>query len=211
MRRTCDTLVRDVARVRFATVAFLDRELLANWGFAGSHVRNRYAREPKSFEWSVFGQLVSRQLGFCRAVCPKTLRSRIMDCQLDCQLGFQYELPTWIITMGRWAAGLAVSPCRQSGLPARTANRSAPGSRPPDAMRKASTNQRPHPKVSEQASGQLSRTRRTTFPLRKGLGRQGPSRPYVPCRHVTSCPPSLNLLPQKHIVTTRGRRFSVFW
>ena len=125
-------------------------------------------------------------------------------------LGFQYELPTWIINMGRWAAGLAVSPCRQSGLPARTANRSAPGSRPPDAMRKASTNQRPHPKVSEQASGQLSRTRRTTFPLRKGLGRQGPSRPYVPCRHVTSCPPSINLLPQKYIGTTRSRGFSVF-
>lgn len=91
-----------------------------------------------------------------------------------------------------------------------TANRSTPGPRPPDAMRKASTSQRPHPKVSEQASGQLSRTRRTTFPLRKGLGRQGPSRPYVPCRHVTSCPPSINLLPQKHIGTTRSRGFSAF-
>lgn len=125
-------------------------------------------------------------------------------------LGFQYELPTWIINIGRWAADLAVSPCRQSGLPAWTASRSAPGSRPSDAMRMASTSQRPHPKVSEQASGQLSRTRRTTFPLRKGLGRQGPSRPYVPCRHVTSCPPSINLLPQKHIGTTRSRGFSVF-
>lgn len=125
-------------------------------------------------------------------------------------LGFQYELPTWIITLGRWAADPAVGPCHQSGLPARTANRSTPGSRPPDAMRKASTSQRPHPKVSEQASGQLSRTRRTTFPLRKGLGRQGPSRPYVPCRHVTSCPPSINLLPQKHIGTTRSRGFSAF-
>lgn len=77
--------MRDAAHVRFATVALLDREVLANWGFAGSHVRNRYARELQSVEWSVFGQLVSRQLGFCRAVCPKALRSRIMDCQLDCQ------------------------------------------------------------------------------------------------------------------------------
>ena len=182
---------------------------------------------------SVFGQRASRQLGFCRLACPKPLRSRAPICRVELFLtesfsptgvlsghlsenatvadyGLSAGLPTWIINMGRWAAGLAVSPCRQSGLPARTANRSAPGSRPPDAMRKASTNQRPHPKVSEQASGQLSRTRRTTFPLRKGLGRQGPSRPYVPCRHVTSCPPSINLLPQKHIGTTRSRGFSVF-
>lgn len=91
-----------------------------------------------------------------------------------------------------------------------TASRSILGSRPSDAMRMASTSQRPHPKVSEQASGQLSRTRRTTFPLRKGLGRQRPSCPYVRCRHGTSCPPSLNLLSQKHIGTTRGGGFGVF-
>lgn len=41
-------------------------------------VRNRYAHEPQSAEWSVFGQRASSQLGFCRAACPKTLRSGIM-------------------------------------------------------------------------------------------------------------------------------------
>lgn len=122
--------MRDVAHVRFATVAFLDRELLANWGFAGSHVRNRYAREPQSVEWSFFGQRVSRQLGFCRAICPKTLRSRIMDCQLDCQLG----LSIWAAGPQAWlsvrAASLGCQPGLPTGVPPDPGRRT-PCARPP--------------------------------------------------------------------------------
>lgn len=124
--------MRDVAHVRFATVAFLDRELLANWGFAGSHVRNRNAREPQSVEWSFFGQRVSRQLGFCRAICPKTLRSRIMDCQLDCQLG----LSIWAAGPQAWlsvrAASLGCQPGLPTGVPPDPGRRT-PCARPPQA------------------------------------------------------------------------------
>ena len=46
-------------------------------------VRNRYAREPQSAEWSVFGQRASSQMGFCRTACPKTLRSWIMGWRVE--------------------------------------------------------------------------------------------------------------------------------
>lgn len=46
-------------------------------------VRNRYAHEPQSAEWSVFGQRASSQLGFCRTACPKTLRSWIMGWRVE--------------------------------------------------------------------------------------------------------------------------------
>ena len=201
--------MRDVAHVRFATV-FLDRGLLANWVLRACMSETATLASPNLSSGAFLDSGFLANWGFVGPCVRKRYGRGPWTVSWTAILGFQYELPTWIINIGRWAADLAVSPCRQSGLPAWTASRSILGSRPSDAMRMASTSQRPHPKVSEQASGQLSRTRRTTFPLRIGLGRQRPSCPYVRCRHGTSCPPSLNLLSQKHIGTTRGGGFGVF-
>ena len=133
--------------------------------------------------------------------------------------GLSAGLPTWVFNMSCqlglsiWAAGpqawlsvraasLGCQPGLPTGVPPDPGRRT-PCARPPqtkDRIPRCPTRQADSCPV---CVGQPS-------PLRKGLGRQGPSRPYVPCRHVTSCPPSINLLPQKHIGTTRSRGFSVF-
>lgn len=46
--------------------------------FSRPPVRNCYVREFSTGDCSVIGQRAASQLGFCRAACPKTLRSAIM-------------------------------------------------------------------------------------------------------------------------------------